>query len=230
MLPLFVRTHQSFQAAVILAESGMIGDAHTVLRSAVEGAIALHALADNPDFVDRLIAAHHINQQKLARIALGNAAYRATYSQEQIAQMEALVAEVDAMRAESKEQVSDIVWADVARRHCPDLYDLLYRLLSWDGTHTNVNSINRHVITDANMQITGLKMGPDTNGLVETLSASCLTFLWAAGPFARAFGRDDISVRISSQLRRFNELPQDNPNTPALSLSTSAPKHEPPSE
>jgi hypothetical protein len=48
----------------------MIGDAHTVLRSAVEGAIALHALANDPDFVDQLVAAHFLSRRRLTRVGL----------------------------------------------------------------------------------------------------------------------------------------------------------------
>jgi hypothetical protein len=40
IVALFVRAHQSFQAALLLAERGMLSDARVVLRSAVEDAIA----------------------------------------------------------------------------------------------------------------------------------------------------------------------------------------------
>jgi hypothetical protein len=56
---IFVRTHQSFQAALLLAERGLIGDTRTVLRSGFEGAIAIYALAADPAFVQRMIDAHH---------------------------------------------------------------------------------------------------------------------------------------------------------------------------
>ncbi len=56
---LFVRAHKSFQAAIILAETGLLGDARAVLRSAVEGAIALNALANDATFLQRLINAHY---------------------------------------------------------------------------------------------------------------------------------------------------------------------------
>jgi hypothetical protein len=79
---IFVRTHQSFQAALVLAEHGLIGDARTVLRSGFEGAIAICALAGDPSFVQRLIDAHHVNQRKFARLVLSNPQYLATCSPE----------------------------------------------------------------------------------------------------------------------------------------------------
>src|SRR6266852_7159998 len=59
---LFVRAHKSFQSSLLLAERGLIGDARVVLRSAVEGAIALNALANDAAFLDQLIEAHYYNQ------------------------------------------------------------------------------------------------------------------------------------------------------------------------
>ncbi len=169
---LFVRAHKSFQAAIILAEIGLLGDARTVLRSAVEGAIALNALANDATFVERLINAHYHWQRKAARLLLGNPDYRATYSPEEIAAMEATVREVDAREATGSE-IRDITWGDVAAKHCKDLYNTLYRLLSSDGTHTTINSIHRAAVYDAIGQIAGFKVGPDEAAAFrETLGGS----------------------------------------------------------
>ena len=208
---LFVRAHKSFQAALILAEMGLISDARTVLRSAIEGAIALNALANDQKFLDQLINAHHFNQRKSARLLLNDPNYRTLCAPEQIVEMEATINQVDAMETTANKKLSDINWCDVAVKHCKDLYQLLYRLLSSDGTHTTINAIHRHVAYDANDRITDLKIGPDTADLVDTLKAACLTFLWAADPFARAFDLNEISGRIEKQIQRFAELPQDEP-------------------
>jgi hypothetical protein len=202
---IFVRTHQSFQSALVLAERGLMGDARTVLRSGCEGAIAIHALAADASFVQRLIDAHYVNQRKIARSLLGNPQYLATYSTADIEAMRATVANVDAMETASKLQ--DINWADVALKHCHDLYQLLYRSLSSDGTHMTLSSLDRYVVADANMQITAFKVAPDGEGIVEVLSAACLLFVWAADPFAAAVNRPDISAQIKQQVQRFGTLP-----------------------
>ncbi len=85
---LFVRAHKSLQAALTLAEMGLVGDARAVLRSAVEGAIALNALANDATFLDQLIEAHQLHQRKKARLVLSNPDYRSIYMVEQIVQME----------------------------------------------------------------------------------------------------------------------------------------------
>lgn len=83
----------------------------------------------------------------------------------------------------------------------------IHRELSSDGTHATINSLNRFVVADANMQITAFKVAPDTVGLVEGLSAACLLFIWAAEPFAVVFDRADVSAELSKQIQRFAELP-----------------------
>ncbi len=163
---LFVRAHQSLPAALLLVERGMLNDARVILRSAVEGVIALTALANNPAFLDQMIAAHRFNQRKLARLTLNSPDYRSAYSPEEIAQMEATVAEVDASEAAAiatdGKPLRDINWAEVDPQHCKDLYGLMYRLFSGDGTHTNINAINRFMEFDAGGQLTGFRVGPNT--------------------------------------------------------------------
>jgi hypothetical protein len=76
--------------------------------------------------------------------------YRASYGAEQIGQMEATVREVDAYEETiAPRTLQDIKWEQVAHTHCRDLYQTLYRLLSGDGTHTNIIAIQRHVSFDA---------------------------------------------------------------------------------
>lgn len=208
---LFVRGHQSFQAALLLAERGMLGDARVVLRSAVEGAIALNALANDAAFVDQLIAAHRLNQRKIARLTLNNPIHRSFYAPAEIAQMQETVSEVDAEEAVAGNKLSDINWADVAVKHCKDLYELLYRQLSGDGTHTNINAIHRHLQFDATGQLTGMKVGPTTDDLIGVLKGACLMFLWAADPFARAANQDTVRTKIQAAIQRFGALPLDEP-------------------
>jgi len=208
---LFIRAHKSFQASLLLAEKGLISDARTVLRTAVEGSIALNVLASDATFLDRLIEAHHYNQRKLARLVLNDLGYRALYQPEQIAEMEATVREVDAMEAEAQKKLGDINWCDVALKHCKDLYQLLYRPLSSDGTHTTIDAVHRHIVYDANNRIQELKIGPDIAKLVETLKMACLSFIWVAVPFTHLFDLDGFSTRLQTLMRRFTELPQDEP-------------------
>jgi hypothetical protein len=205
----FVRAHQSYQAGIVLTERGMIGDARTVLRSATESAIAIQALSKDPSFVDQIVGAYHNDQRKLAGVVLRNRDYQAIYSNDQITQMKATVTDVNRMSADSPTRPAKVNWEQVAQEHCPDLYQLIYRLLSSDGTHLNANSLTHYFAFDANQRITALKVAPDAEGLVEALRLACMTILWALEAFERAFPSERLATEIQARLRRFKELPED---------------------
>lgn len=202
-----MRAHQSFQAAIVLAERGLIPDTRTVLRSGVESAIAIHAVANDGAFVQRLIEAHHREQRLAANVLLANTAYLAMYSEEQVVAIKQAVADVDALEAAAGHKFQKINWADTAAQYCPDLYQLLYRDLSQDGTHTTLQAIDRYLETDDGLNATAFKAGPDGNNMTGTLSATCLLFLWAADPVADAFGRKDVTAKLKEQVQRFGTLP-----------------------
>jgi hypothetical protein len=208
----FIRAQQSFQAALILAERGMIGDARTVLRSAVEGAIALFALAADPTFVDQLVAAYRKHQLTVATLLLEDPDYRSElYSPEDIARMEATVSKIKALKGQSGKDPKAIRWDQVAKKHCETLYHMLYRSLSADGVHATVDSLNRYLESGTNMQITSLKVGPDVAGMVDTLFLTCLSLLWAIEPFARAFDATGLADQLQKELQRFCQLPRNEP-------------------
>jgi len=207
---LFVRAHQSFQAAIMLIEKGLLADARVVLRSAVEGAMALNALANDATFDMQLIEAHLHNQRKTARIVLNTPEYRSGYTAAEIAPMEATIKEVSDKETAVGREFRDITWATVAAKHCRDLYDLLYRSLSNDGTHTNINAIHRFLEFDGSSQLTGLRFGPNTRDMVDVLKMACLMFIWAADPFARAHALQ-FRPNIACKLSQFDGMPGEEP-------------------
>jgi hypothetical protein len=208
---LFIRAHQSFQAAILLIEKGMLADARAVLRSAVEGAIALNVLANDPTFIDRLIEAHLYNQRKIANVALATQDYRAKISSEQITQMEATIKNICDQETSAGRVFGDIQWANAAAKHCRELYDLMYRSLSNDGTHTNVNAIHRFLEFHPSGELAALRVGPETTDMIDVFALACLTFLWAAEPFAQAHSLH-FRERISEGRARFEKLPHEEPS------------------
>ncbi|WP_234730011.1 DUF5677 domain-containing protein [Acidocella facilis] len=207
---LFMRAHQSLQAAITLIEKGMLADARVVLRGAVEGAIALNALANDATFDRQLIEAHLHNQKKTAGIVLNAPEYRAGHTTAEIAQMEATIKEVTDQEVAANRKFRDVAWASVATSHCPNLYDLLYRSLSNDGTHTNVNAIHRFLEFDNSNRLTGLRFGPNTHDMVDVLKMACLMFMWAADPFARIHALQ-FQPQIADKLRQFDGMPGGEP-------------------
>jgi hypothetical protein len=88
----------------------------------------------------------------------------------QIAQLESTVSQLELLKGVPGKEPRQINWADLAKKHCAELYNLLYRPLSADGVHTTVDAINRHLEADADLRITGLKGGPELTDSVDTLS------------------------------------------------------------
>jgi hypothetical protein len=145
---LFVRAHKSFQSSLLLAERGLISDARVVLRGAVEGAIAINALANDAAFLDQLIEAHYYNQRKTARLILNDPIYRAGHSPEQIAQMEATVLDVDAReKAVAPRKFGDLNWAgcsvEALQGPLSDLVPAIFR--RWHSHDDQCNSSTRHL-------------------------------------------------------------------------------------
>ena len=76
-----------------------------------------------------------------------------------------------------------------------------------DGTHTNLDAIQRHMEVDGSGRIVGLKDRPDAGGIVEIMKFARPTILWAVEPISRAFPGDGTECRIQDYLRRFRHLP-----------------------
>jgi len=64
----------------------------------VEGAIAINALANDTGFVDQMIEAHHRSQKDFGR-AISSIKFAASFSAEEIANMNKAIAEADAYQA-----------------------------------------------------------------------------------------------------------------------------------
>jgi hypothetical protein len=120
---------------VILGEKGIVPDARTIVRSAVETAIASIAVAADPTFIEQMIAADAKHKLTLARALLADADYKGRYSPDEINKMKQSIKSYEAIDKSSTRAPKAINWKDVADRYCKDLYMTLYRLLSSDGTH-----------------------------------------------------------------------------------------------
>ena len=71
---------------------------------------------------------------------------------------------------------------------------------------SDIDAANNQFEVDTIGRITGLKVRPDYDGLVETLKSGCLVFLYAADAFARAFPRDGITNRIQAGIEAVGRL------------------------
>ena len=132
--------------------------------------------------------------------------FASEYTTEQLAHIDETIAEADRRETAKgldskgrKIELSDIKWEQVANMHSLELYQLLYRSMSVDGTHATLDALQRYLVVDARGEITGLKVAPDGDGLQEVLTAATLMFVWAAAPFAASNGLTAAVDKILSE-------------------------------
>jgi hypothetical protein len=91
-------------------------------------------------------------------------------------------------------------------KHCPDLYQLVYRHASAD-VHVTANSIQRYFVFDAKGRMEALNVAPNADDLVDTLRLACIAMLWALDAYRRLYPKDSLTEQIQNFLRRFSDLP-----------------------
>lgn len=203
---LFARARISVQAARVLIESGLIGDARTVLRGAAEGAIALCGLAADETFLARMIEDQRLKAGKHARITLERNSAKGTYTDEDLAELRRRVADGDSVKAAGAKEIK---WNQVAQGHCPALYDFLYRPLSQDGVHVTLDALMRHWKLNPGEELLAVKIAGDFDGAMDALRAAWLALHWAMRPFADVVDDDELRQRLEDLGRKYDAEARD---------------------
>ena len=203
---LFLQIHKSFGGSLLLAERGLPGDANAVLRAAAEAAIALHALEADPDFTNLMIGDHFSRHRKQAGVFVRSPNYTRELDQADRRRLERTATGADASEHGFDGEIREIRWDQVARKYCPEFYDLIYRSLSTLGTHVNPLRMDENLRTDEHGVSLVLNQGPATEGLDLTLQAACMILLHAARVAANMLGQPGFEDRLRFQMRRWEEL------------------------
>ena len=144
--------------------------------------------------------------------------YRAEFSPAEITAMEQAISDAGAREvSKGVKELPNFKWEQIAEKHCKELYHLLYRSFSSDGTHATINALERFLVVGADGEITAFKVAPDGAGLIELLSAASQIFLWVAAPYAHTNGLTDLESTISDRLQQFATLPDAFPRKGAPS-------------
>lgn len=169
---LYSRVLTSFQAAILLAERGLLADARTVVRGAAETAIVLAAVVKEEAVCDLLIDRHFWHHRKLRQAWLDDQQAVAQMATQEVDAVKAVIADADAKHPKAKTLKRDPVEiATLAQKTgLMALYNAVYRSASGDAAHTTIDSLNRHIRADDQANISGLKFGPDVSDLPATLS------------------------------------------------------------
>jgi hypothetical protein len=202
---LFARALQSIQAMTVLAERGMTGDARTLLRSCSETAIFQRKLQLDATFANSLQERHDFHQRKLATALLADPRSKAELTPEQVQALQTVIGEIDGRYPGSKP--SDINLATVAASvDGMALYDLIFRSTSGVAAHTTLNSLVRHVVSDEDDNITGLRFGPQVEDLPDTLSGGISVLLHVLDAAIEGFGLLEFRAQLATCSDRWKEL------------------------
>lgn len=192
---LFMRTIASSQAAVILLEHGLIAQAKSVLRSALESLFALAAIEVKPELALPLAQSQEANKRSLADKVLQweNAELKASLSGR------ASEAELRELVSNKTREFNTAQLADAAGMM--DWYRSIYALLSFPA-HANVSDLISHLVTDAHGNITELKSEPDVEGQEATWAFTIQIQIRAASAVAGIFGVNTIDVQAHANALR----------------------------
>jgi hypothetical protein len=162
----FVRGLSSFQAAILLAERGMVQDARTIVRSCFETVFCFGALHKDPGFLEQF-EKHDVYGKSAFANALPAGKLEPDAAE--------ILSQFLAGLARSGEKGERLRWdrvADLAGLR--DIYSVYYRGLSLDAAHPSHTALKRYYNINGNN--VELRWGPkalDEKDIEETLIASC---------------------------------------------------------
>ena len=186
---LYARTITSTQAAVLLLEHGLLAQARTVLRAALETLFALCAIVAKPALTPKMLDSHEVDKRRIAqRMRRWNApdlkaAALANTSPEEL---DSYIAS----KAQDQNVYNNAVAADME-----DWYSTLYMLLSFSA-HSAVSDLASHLVLDDQGQVVEFKNEPEIEGQISTWTYSVEIQLKALQAVATLFKLDTATIEV----------------------------------
>ena len=201
---LFARGLQSLQAALLLAERGMVSEARTAVRSAGEAAIYQIRMSREATFAKKFVEDYAHSQSKLARAILDDAIIASTLSVEQKKCLKDQIAWACAEYPDGKPAKLNV--ADVAASiKLQSFYTSVFRRMSGDGVHTSIASLGRHLFEEREGRL-HLQVGPQLDGIEDTLFAMVMVFMFSIQNALKSWGLDEWSDQLISLKNEWDEL------------------------
>lgn len=193
---LFARALQTFEAAILLAERGMLADAGTLARSIVETTIYLGGVATKENFTARMAADnnHHFHEMG---VAIAEHLER-DGGEDGKSEAKELRKALEAAKG-GDFKFGDIKLRNLAKEVGMDpLYEVVYRQPSGDSAHPSIASCERHLVRDARKRVEKLIFKPQRDGLERTLSSAIVPLLGAMEALSHVFARSDIAGTVDT--------------------------------
>lgn len=202
---IFARSLQSYQAAKLLAERGLLSDSRTLVRSCAESAIALGGIAHDENFIDEIIDDYHKHRLSIANVMASDPECSKGLTPDQLAGLKKISAEISEKYQFSKPK--SIKWDIVASRvGMTTLYNTIYRGMSGDAVHVTADALNRHIQADGQADIECLIFEPTSKDIEDTMSACVSAMLHAIYALQQIFNRPGMDIDVDEILARWRKL------------------------
>lgn len=200
---LFIRALGFYQAAIILAERGLINEAKVILRSLFDVTFAHCAVAKSED-----VMREYVNDDIHRRIHISKKikdnpiTFKRILTDDVKKQIDSLLAELHEAKAKLKpKEITSRYLADKA--DLLDFYDTAYVYFS-STVHSGVRDLEQYLSLDEKGNIKELMWGPSVTGLESLLLTAFESMLLAVKSAANLFS---LSVRELEALEeRYREL------------------------
>lgn len=153
---LFARTLSTTQGAVHMLERGLVPQARTLLRAALETLFALTAIANDPPVVDKLIETYNVERARAAR----NVGLWKDPGLREIAAAEKASGRLRQFLDSSAATISTLTLAQ--KGGLEDWYRTVYMILSW-SVHGTAIDLERHIVLGGDGDIAEFRNEPEVD-------------------------------------------------------------------
>jgi hypothetical protein len=171
---LLIRTLSNFQGGLLMAERSMVVEARTLFRCCFENAFWIAALLKDGDrFIAEIMDDERASTRSKATWILKESARLDFSGPNAAARLRAYVEAMDKQWG----KVSPQKMEEAARKGGIGDGYLYYKVLSGDAAHPSISALDRYVVRGQGETITGIKFGPDPDGIADSLNCGCQAML-----------------------------------------------------
>jgi hypothetical protein len=193
---LFARTLASTQAGVLLLEHGLVSQARTMLRTAIETLFQLGAIYRDPNATSKIIASHDADRRTVADRMLRWKSERLRDA------IRSEISEDELLELKASKAPGLNVYDLACKAEMEEWYLTLYSLLSFPA-HGALSDLTSHVIEDGDGVVHELRSDPEIEEQESSWGYAIEIQLKAADALGGIFGSPQIdTARFKAALSR----------------------------
>lgn len=198
---LFIRIHESCQAAVLLLRNGLTTDAKVVIRSVFEALAHIMLLSKDENYAEQYVLASEFERSiKIKRLRKNPSNILAEH-ENKISPEEMAAFEETRMLLKDKKYITSQI---ASKAGLQDLYETVYSLFS-DTVHVSSKSLERYLIFDsADEKVESFKWGPrqdnEIRDMLMLINSFIIDMLEAASVIFKFDFKDKFKPLVSEHI------------------------------